>query len=246
MISFVIPAHDEERLLGATLSAVTSAAAGLTEPWEIVVVDDASHDRTGEIALHHGARVVRVEHRHIAATRNAGARAARGERLVFVDADTLVTGAVVEAASHAFDQGCAGGGAHVRFDGRLPAYAAPMLVALSWLMRHGRLAAGCFLFCTRAAFERAGGFDESVFVAEEIFLSRALGRQGRFVVVEETVVSSGRKLRAYTPAEVGRILAALGVRGLAGVRTREGLDLWYGPRREDPEEPSAEDRLRRA
>src|SRR5262249_50482799 len=91
MISFVIPAYNGEQFLGRTLTALTAAARGLGQPFEVVVVDDASTDRTGAVAREHGARVVPVAHRQIAATRNAGARAAAGEMLVFIDADTVVT-----------------------------------------------------------------------------------------------------------------------------------------------------------
>ena len=71
------------------------------EPYEVIVVVDASTDRTHEIALRHGARVVPVNFRQIAATRNAGGRSAVGELLFFVDADTVVTTLAVRAAVRA-------------------------------------------------------------------------------------------------------------------------------------------------
>ena len=61
MISFVVPAHDEERLIGDTLGALDAAARALGQPFEILVVDDASTDRTAAIAATHGARVIRVD-----------------------------------------------------------------------------------------------------------------------------------------------------------------------------------------
>ena len=79
LISFIVPAYDEEILLGATLDALHAAGSSLKEPYELVVADDASTDRTASIAERHEARVVRVAHRQIAATRNSGARAAMGE-----------------------------------------------------------------------------------------------------------------------------------------------------------------------
>ena len=85
-VSFVIPAHDEARLIGATLDALHRTATALDIAYELLVVDDASTDATACIAGDHGARVLRVEHRHIAATRNAGARATTHPLLVFVDA----------------------------------------------------------------------------------------------------------------------------------------------------------------
>src|SRR5260370_16580431 len=123
MISFIIPAHNEEALIGPTLTALTESAHDLGGPWEIIVVDDDSSDRTGAIAERHGARVVRGQHRQIAATRNEGARAACGDRLIFIDADTLVNHQVVKAAIRAMRDGAVGGGCEIRFDATLPAWA---------------------------------------------------------------------------------------------------------------------------
>jgi hypothetical protein len=86
-LSYFFPAHNEEALLGRTLAALHESARELSEPYEVVVANDASTDRTGQIALEHAARVVAVDRRQIAATRNAGAQAAMGELLIFVDAD---------------------------------------------------------------------------------------------------------------------------------------------------------------
>jgi glycosyltransferase involved in cell wall biosynthesis len=91
MVSFVIPAFNEELLLGRTLCAPNEAARASGHPFEVVVVDDGSTDRTATLAREHGARVIAVNHRQIAATRNAGAREATGEMLIFVDADTIVS-----------------------------------------------------------------------------------------------------------------------------------------------------------
>jgi len=239
MISFVIPAHDEERSIALALASVHAAARALGEPYEVIVVDDASTDRTAEVALAAGARVVPVAHRQISRTRNAGARAARGERLVFVDADTLVSTRLIADAMRALDRGAIGGGAMVRFDGRLPLHAAPVLLLLDAVMHFGRLAAGCFVFCTRAAFERAGGFDESLYAGEELAISVALKRQGRFVMLGTRVVTSGRKLRSHTMAEMTSFLGRIVKGGVRTLQTREGLEVWYGPRREDPEDAKA-------
>jgi glycosyltransferase involved in cell wall biosynthesis len=235
VISFVVPAHDEELLLGRTLAAIDAAARPLGVPFEVIVADDASTDRTGAIARERGARVVRVAHRQIAATRNAGARVAAGAMLVFVDADTLVTEAAVRRAIRAMEGGAAGGGSAFRFDGRVPVYARVMLAVAGPLYRVARLASGCFLFCTRDAFDAVGGFDETLFGAEEAAMSRALGRHGRFVVLREAVTTSGRKLRAHSAREILGTMLRLALSGSRSVRRREGLEIWYGRRRADPE-----------
>lgn len=232
MLSFVIPAHDEARRLPATLAALHAAAAGCDVAYEIVVVDDASADGTGDVATRHGARVLRVEHRHIAATRNAGARAAQGNVLVFVDADTGVPAPTLAAALRALAAGAAGGGARVRFGDRLPLHHRAAVAFGLALVRLGRVAPGCFVFCTRAAFEATGGFDERWYAGEDVAMSRALASVGRFVILREPVFSSARKLRTHSLGEHLRLMARVALRGPAALRSRDALGLWYGPRRE--------------
>ena len=98
MISFIVPAHNEQMQLGRTLQAIHGAAHAVGQPYEVIVVDDASVEATSEIARQNNARVVSVNHRQIAATRNSGARAAQGERLLFVDADTNISPGVLTSA----------------------------------------------------------------------------------------------------------------------------------------------------
>ena len=233
MISFVVPAHNEEALIARTLAAIAEAAAGSGENWELIVVDDASVDATAALAEAAGARVIHVDYRQIARTRNAGARVARGEILIFVDADTVIDAKVVKATLRALTAGAVGGGAALRFDGRIPWHGRLLI----WLVRSGmrvaRLAAGCYVFSRRAVFEAVGGFDEKLFAGEELALSRALAKQGRVVILRESVLSSGRKLRTHSGWEILRLIAAVTVRGQRSLHSRDDLDLWYGGRRRE-------------
>src|SRR5262245_50739246 len=122
MLSFVIPAHNEQACLGRTVQAIHDAARATGLPYEVIVVDDASTDGTAGVAHKHDATVVTVNHRQIAATRNAGGRSARGEHLFFVDADTVVSPRGVAAALQQLDRGAAGGGAPARSEGPGPAW----------------------------------------------------------------------------------------------------------------------------
>jgi cellulose synthase/poly-beta-1,6-N-acetylglucosamine synthase-like glycosyltransferase len=231
MLSFIVPAYNEERLLAATLAAIHAAAREIGIPYEIVVADDASTDGTGAIAAAAGARVVRAEHRQIAATRNSGARAALGDRFIFVDADTHVNAAVVHAAIAAMDSGAVGGGAEVRFAEPAPRWGHVTVRLVIGFMRLTGWAAGCFVYCTRAAFEAVGGFDERQFAAEEIVLSMALKRQGRFVILRETVETSPRKLTSRSFLATLWLTLRLLVRGPGGTRKREHTSFWYDGKR---------------
>jgi glycosyltransferase involved in cell wall biosynthesis len=237
-VSFIIPAHNEEQLLGRTLAALHAAAAGVGVPCDLIVVDDDSTDRTAAIAQAAGARVVAVTHRQIARARNAGARSATGDLFIFVDADTVVDAVTLRATLAAIEGGAVGGGALLRFDGTLPLLARCIAGATRLTMQLSGLAAGAYIFCTRQAFDAVGGFDEGLFVTEELTLSRALRRVGRMVILRESVLTSGRKARTHTGRELLAPLARLFRHGPDAFRHRKHLDLWYGHRRDDPNEPT--------
>jgi glycosyltransferase involved in cell wall biosynthesis len=233
MLSFIIPAHNEETYIGACVSSVIASARALEQPFEVIVVDDASTDRTTEIGANLGAAVVKVAHRQIAVARNAGAREARGELLFFVDADTIANPRALRACVQALQSGAVGGGCVFTFDGKLPIWSRLLYPVAVMLARSLKLMGGCFLFCTREAFDAIGGFDERYFAGEDAAFVRALKRRGRFAVPGPTVVTSGRKLRAHS---AWRILgeAWRWIRhGGGAYQRREGLDLWYGDRRID-------------
>lgn len=227
MLSFVIPAYDEEAFIGRTIASIRAAAGPLGRPYEIVVADDASRDGTARVARAAGARVVAVSCRHIAATRNAGGRAARGDMLFFVDADTLVSARVLRSAVDALDAGAVGGGAGMRFDAAAPWWARALIAATVRLQRAVLLAAGCFVFCTRTAFDAVGGFDERYFCAEEWVFSNALKRHGRFVVLREAVITSERKADGASTRRIALLVHGIMMRGLAGLRDRRYCGFWY-------------------
>jgi glycosyltransferase involved in cell wall biosynthesis len=232
MISFIVPAHNEEFELSSTLAAIHAAASDVEQPYEIIVVDDASTDATPEIAAQAGAKVTRINRRQIAAARNAGARAAQGEYLFFVDADTRINRAHVIDAIGAMDAGYAGGSARVAMDGFVPIWGRVLLHGFSGLYFGLNLGAGAFLFTTRRNFDATGGFDEQYFVGEEVYFSLALKNLGRFKVLREPIITSGRKLRMYPAGQFLRDFFGVVVAGPRGARSRAKLRLWYDGKRE--------------
>ena len=234
MISFIVPAHNEEDSIGRCLSAIQEAAEPLGEAYEIIVADDASTDRTAAIAEEHGARVIRVRNRQIAATRNAGARAANGDVFFFVDADTLANEAALFAAREALRKGAVGGGCVFDFDGPLPLWARVLLPGAIALMRLLNATGGGFLFCTREAFEAAGGFCERYYAIEDRPFIDALKRRGRFVLLRPRVITSGRKVREISFWQAMRLVARVAFGGPEAFTRREGSELWYGPRGDGP------------
>lgn len=205
----VIPAFNEADYLPATLDALAQAMAPLALRGEVVVADNRSTDATAAVAAGRGARVVREPVRQIARARNAGAAAARGRYLVFVDADTVVPPALLARAIDAMVRGRAGGGgATLLPDRRLGPTAARALAFWNRMSTAFGIAAGSFLFCTREGFRAAGGFDDRLFVAEEFFFSlrcrQWCRRRGLSFTVfrSPSALSSARKLDWYSPGQV--------------------------------------------
>lgn len=234
MISFVIPAHNEALLIRQTVRAVVEAVEALGEPYEIVVANDASTDETRAIAESAGARVIDVNRRQIAGTRNAGAAAATGEYLVFIDADTLLPTETLYAAWAELKNGAVAGGAEVAFEDGISPNTARFLAVWNWLSRTMRWAAGSCLYARREAFEAVGGFDERYYAGEEIFLSEQLNNKGHFAIVRPPVITSARKERTHGLAEQLAPLFYATITFGYSLRRRDGLELWYDGQRETP------------
>lgn len=184
-LSFIIPARNEEALIGDTLEAILSSvaqASGIsrTDLWlpdtfcEVVVVDDASEDGTaaivGAFANDAGVRLVRSAGGTAAAGRNAGVAASSGRVLCFVDADTIVPKTSVERILqlHEDEHKCL---ALYRLASREIGIRAGLWWTFWGLARLIPIAKAkslpAFMSCDREHFAKYGPFDASCAIAEE-------------------------------------------------------------------------------
>jgi glycosyltransferase involved in cell wall biosynthesis len=231
-LSVIIPAWNEADYLPATLQALQQAIAACGLDAEIIVVDNASTDATATIAAREGVRRVDEPEHRIARVRNAGAEAARGEWLVFVDADTSVTPALLASMHAAMAAGCVGGGAPIGFDRVQTTPQRLGLAAWNGLSRRLRLAAGCFVFARASAHAAIGGFSEHLYAGDEIGYSRRLDRLGRpggrrFVILSgPPVISSARKMDWFRPWQHALVLATFLLFPWAG-RFKRLSWFWY-------------------
>jgi len=237
MLSFIVPAHNEELWLGKCLASIHTTMQKVREPYEVIVVDDASTDSTHQIALQSGARTLQVNLRKISAVRNAGARAASGGMFFFVDADTQINDRAVSAALAVLRAGAGGGGCLFDFDAPAPLWARVTLSAASVMARLIRWACGCFLFCTREAYASIGGFSEGLYAGEDIAFIQALKKVGRFVVLKPKVLSSGRKLDVVGPWEVLALMFRIAIRG-PRYDSEKIRDILYGRRAQECKSPA--------
>lgn len=232
--AIIIPAYNEAEELPATLAAVRRAMAAQEVAGECVVVDNNSTDGTAAVARTAGAdRVVYEPVNQIARARNAGAAVTTANYLVFVDADTRIEAALLSRALELLQsEACVGGGAEVRFEGTpglVGRFAIGLWKRISLLTR---TAAGSFFFCRRDAFQAVGGFDEKLYAAEEVLLSRHLRKWGRrrgqaFVIITDPpVTTSARKLRWYSNAQLIGWIVFMMLMPFA-VRSRRLCRFWY-------------------
>jgi glycosyltransferase involved in cell wall biosynthesis len=239
-ISVVVPAFNEERLLAGTLRSIRSAMEAFERRgWasELIVCDNNSTDRTAEIAREAGARVVFEPVNQISRARNAGAAAAGGDWIFFLDADSDPTEKLFSDAADAIGAGrCLAGGSTVAYVN--PPRAAALVVGM-WnvLSRITRWAAGSFMFCEAAAFRETGGFSEKLYASEEIDLFRRLKRIARrdrrtiVILHRHPLLTSDRKLRLYGWRELTLFgLKTIVSRGRT-LRSREDCFAWYDGKR---------------
>ncbi len=234
--TIIIPAWNEAACIEQTLSAINTACrevhSDLQFDGEVIVVDNNSTDQTAEIARANGANVVFEPVNQIAKARNTGARSARGQWLLFVDADTIISTDLLGAALSRLAGGeTVAGGATVAFDQKLTGFAAGLVRFWNWWSVRSRTAAGCFIFCSKDAFDAVGGFDERQFVAEELYLSKGLRKYAkangqRFSIISDyPVLSSARKKDWYSTRRIAWQIFLLLIPGAS--RSRRLCGVWY-------------------
>ena len=236
----IVPAFNEERLIGETLRRIQSALEAFSpRGWEteLIVCDNNSTDRTAEIARAAGANVVFEPINQIARARNRGAEAATGDWLIFIDADSHPSAALLNDVAAQIESGrCLGGGCTVVLGGNYPR---ANWIARMWngVSRTFRWVAGSFIFCETKAFREVGGFSDKLFASEEIEFSKRLKRFARsrkkkiVILHRHPLMTSARKLHLYTAREHFRFLLRTVLGGGKTLASREACHTWYDGRR---------------
>lgn len=179
-LSVIIPAYNEERFLSETLQHVADAVAVANCSSEVIVVDNDSTDRTGQIATDFGARVVTETRHNISIVRNTGAKNATGELLVFLDADTRIAQTLLQKIVQSMeDARCLGGAVAVDYEQPRRWFMELYLSCWAFWGRVFNMKQGAAQFCRRPVFEKIAGYDESIFVGEDIDFYWRLSRFAR-------------------------------------------------------------------
>lgn len=182
--SVVIPAHNEEKYIGKCLEAIGKAAEKARPlETEVIVVANRCTDGTAEIARQHGAAVLPNEDRSISAIRNMGVRAASGEIIVTIDADSCMTeGSLLEIKQMLESGKFVGGGTVSKFD-RMSigiAFSAMYVAAnlIPVMAKNKAALTGGMFWLYKRDFEAIGGFDERYVSVEDLDFAARLNKLG--------------------------------------------------------------------
>lgn len=217
--SILIPARNEENLLPGCLESIKAAAEPFPAQVEIIVALNRCTDRTEQIALEYGANVVYEDGRNLAKIRNAAAKAATGDSIVTVDADSRMTANMLLEIDRLLRTGkYVGGGVMVLPERWSLGIVATGIILSAVMLRH-RVSGGLF-WCLREDFEAIGGFNENWVSVEDLDFAKRLkahgaGKGKRFKTITKAhVISSCRKFDTFgdwylvrNPALVRRIFS---------------------------------------
>ena len=209
-ISFVVPAYNEEAIIGKCLDSIFAEIAANQFETEVVVVNNASTDRTKEVALGYaGVRVVDELVKGLVSARKAGFEVSTGELVANIDSDVILPSGWLKKVMTAFekdDQLVALSGPFIYYDMSLfirglvkVFYALGYLTHLfnEYVLHISAMLQGGNFVIRRDAMVKAGGFDTSIaFYGEDTDVAKRLSRVG---TVRWTfalpVLTSGRRLK---------------------------------------------------
>ncbi len=200
MISVIIPAHNEERYLGPTLAALKRQNYGW---FEVIVVANGCSDRTAEVARGSCQRLIVLSQKSLGVARNLGARMARGDLLVFLDADTLLEPMALRVLASQFTASHAAGTLKGCPD--VEDFKYNVIYFLKNLTHRTGFHRGSsgVIVCWKKHFIETGGFDESLEVRENSELIRRLQRFGRYMYLGD--VTATTSMRRYAQRGCGRM-----------------------------------------
>jgi glycosyltransferase involved in cell wall biosynthesis len=203
MISVVIPARNEEEFLPATVQALKDQEY---KNFEIIVVANGCRDRTADVARELGCRVFDLEARGLGAARNLGGREAKGQILVFLDADTLLPRNALGTIAAKFRRRHSCGTVWGEPDSRRLSH--KLIYSVKNLIHglHIHPGSSGVILCWKDHFLKVGGFDEGLYLRENSHLMRRLLRFGRYCFIAKTAaVTSMRRYESQGTMEMVRL-----------------------------------------
>ncbi len=212
-ISIVIPAYNEAKYSGRCLKSIFKH--GHKYLYEVIVVDNASSDDTSLVAKSFPAvRVIREEIKGLNRAREVGLKAATGDIVAYLDADTEMPEGWLETVAAEFSENpklaCLSGPYQyydVRFADKILIFFYWTLIAFPVYLVIGYMAVGGNFAARRSALEGIGGFDTSIsFYGDDTNIARRLHKVGKVKFkLSFCMKTSGRRLAAQGLFQTGFI-----------------------------------------
>lgn len=200
MISIIIPAHNEEEVLPRTLQALKDQSY---KNFETVVVTNGCTDRTAEVIRGQCDQLYELEERGLGPARNLGAARAKGELLLFLDADTILERRALETIARKFTRRCASGTLRGVPEPAKPSYKMIYFLKNFVHQMHVHHGSSGVILCWKDDFEAVGGFDNELYLRENSDLMKKLRRFGAYKYIYTTpAITSMRRYEKTGTAEM--------------------------------------------
>jgi len=166
--SIIIPAYNEEKLIGRCLDSIAAASTPYKDQVEVIVVLNRCTDRTEEIARSYNCVIVKEDRKNMSIIRNAGAKVAMGEIIATIDADSRMTDNMLTEIKEKLLTGkYIGGGVRMKFE-RLPlGVLLQGLILIPLIIKYRGVTAG-ILWCYKKDFDAINGFNENQRMLEDV------------------------------------------------------------------------------
>ena len=185
MISIIIPAYNEEKYLPKLLDCIKKQTY---KDYEIIVADANSKDKTRQISKRYGCRVLKGG--MPAAGRNNGAKAAKGDVLLFLDADSLIERDFLENALNDIQKRkLDAAGSYLHPLSNNPIYKIFLVIFNVWTYITQFFypnACGSGIFCKKWLHKKIKGFDETIKLSEDMDYVRRAGKHGKFRIIKNS------------------------------------------------------------
>jgi len=234
-ISIIIPAFNEAEIIYNNLKQIENSFNQINYDFEkeFIVCDNNSSDETANLAKQFGAKTIFEPLNQISRARNTGAKHASGDWLVFIDADSWPSISLTQKMFDVMsDERYIGGSAKVKFNH------APLWWKTSWKISNISMKllqltpTGAFLFCEKNAFNYLGGFNNDLFVLEDLDFVRRLRKfsytnNKKFIILDEPIYSSSRKAKIIRPKAFIKMAVAFSKHGKKALKDKNNFPLWY-------------------
>lgn len=189
MISIIIPALNEEKYIEDTLKSIKRSDF---RDYEIIVVANGCTDKTVDKASKLADRIIVLDERHVSKARNQGAAKAKGDILVFLDADTCLSKDTLTKISEF--KGDFVGTCMVKPD--VDRFKAKVFM---WFKRQlwWTIWTSGIVFCNKGVFDKINGFDENITKGEDSVFVRRAKRYGRYGLAKSYIYNSVRRFETW-------------------------------------------------